>query len=159
MHELGSTTVVIFTYDITDGNVANANRDTQHCFVADGEGEISYDAQLIMVGNVREADDGKVCVAGDELLVVRAAQSATASGGEASVTLQANHPFKADIPSTGITDQSFVTSAHGTLPWGSHYRNLVTAPGHAWVAFALEHDPPGAGGRDSCSGGGGRSRS
>ena len=25
--------------------------------------------------------------------------------------------------------------------WGSHYRNLVTAPGHAWVAFALEHDP------------------
>ena len=28
-----------------------------------------------------------------------------------------------------------------TLPWGSHYRNLVTASGHAWVAFALEHDP------------------
>ena len=24
---------------------------------------------------------------------------------------------------------------------GSHYRNLVTASGHAWVAFALEHDP------------------
>ena len=24
---------------------------------------------------------------------------------------------------------------------GSHYRNLVTASGHAWVVFALEHDP------------------
>ena len=70
---------MIVTYDTTDGNVANC--DTQHCFVADGEGEISYDAQLIMVGNVRETDDGKVYVAGDELLVVRAAQSATASGG------------------------------------------------------------------------------
>ena len=35
-----------------------------------------------MVGNVRKADDGKVYVAGDELLVVRAAESATASGGE-----------------------------------------------------------------------------
>ena len=35
VHELGSTTVVIVTYDSTDGNVAN--RDTQHCFVADGQ--------------------------------------------------------------------------------------------------------------------------
>ena len=41
VREVGSTTVVIITYDSTDGNVAN--RDTQHCFVADGEGEISYD--------------------------------------------------------------------------------------------------------------------
>ena len=24
---------------------------------------------------------------------------------------------------------------------GSHHRNLVAAPGHAWVAFALDHDP------------------
>ena len=72
--------------------------DTQHCFVADGEGEISYDAQLIMVDNVREADDGKVYVAGDELLVVRAAQSATASGGEAAVASQADHPCKTHIP-------------------------------------------------------------
>ena len=76
----GSTTVVLTTYDRSDRTVAN--RDTQHCFAADGEGEISYDAQLIMVGNVRKADDGKVYVAGDELLVVRAAESATASGGE-----------------------------------------------------------------------------
>ena len=83
VHELRSTTVVIVTYGITDGNVAN--RDTQHCFVAEGEGEISYDAQLIMVDNVREAEDGKVYVAGDEQLLVRAAQSATASGGEAAV--------------------------------------------------------------------------
>ena len=83
VHALESTTVVIVTYDTTDGNVAN--RDTQHCFVADGEGEISYDAQLIMVDNVREAEDGKVYVAGDEQLLVRGAQSATASGGEAAV--------------------------------------------------------------------------
>ena len=81
-HGLGNTTVAIVTYGSTDGNAAN--RDTPHCFVADGEGEISYVAQLLMVGNVREADGGKVCVAGDELLVVRAAQSATASGGEAA---------------------------------------------------------------------------
>ena len=139
VHTLGSTTVVIVTYDITDGNVAN--RDTQHCFVADGEGEISYDAQLIMVDNVREAEDGNVYVTGDERLVVRAAQSATASGGEATVASQANHPFKTDIPSTGITDHTCVTSAHETLPWGSHYRNLVTASGHAWVAFTLPHNP------------------
>ena len=26
-------------------------------------------------------------------------------------------------------------------PWGSHYRSLVAVSGHAWVAFALEHDP------------------
>ena len=72
---------------------------------------------------------------------------------------QADHPSTPDISNTGTTDHNCVTSAHETLPWGSHYRNLVTAPGHAWVAFALEHDPPGTGGRDSCSGGGGRSRS
>ena len=55
VRKLGSTTIVLMPYDRSDGNVAN--RDTQHCFAADGEGEISYDAQLIMVGNVREADD------------------------------------------------------------------------------------------------------
>ena len=125
VHEFGSTTVVIITYGSTDRNVAN--RDTQHCFVADGEGEISYDAQLIMVGNVRETDDGKVYVAGDELLVVRAAQSATASGGGAAVTAQANHPCKTHIPSTCTTDRTCVTSAHETLPWGSHYRNTATS--------------------------------
>ena len=118
-----------------------ANRDTQHCFEIDGEGEVSYDAQLAMVGNVRELGNGKVHVAGDELLVVCAAESAMASGGEAAATLQPDHPCKTYIPSTGITDRSCVTSAHETLPWGSHYRNLVTAPGHAWVAFALENDP------------------
>ena len=117
-----------------------ANRETQHCFAAGGEGEISYDAQLIMVGNVREADDGKVYVAGDELLVVRAAESATASGGAVTERAQTNHPCKTDTPNAGITDHSCVTSAHETLPWGSHYRNLVAAPGHAWVAYALEHD-------------------
>ena len=69
-----------------------------------------------MVGNVREADDGKVYVAGDELLVVRASESATASGGEAAVTPQADHPFKTDIPSTGVTYHTCVTSAHETLP-------------------------------------------
>ena len=56
------------------------------------------------------------------------------------MTAQTNHPCKTYIPSTGITDRSYVSSAQETLPWGSHYRNLVTASGHAWVAFALEHD-------------------
>ena len=72
-----------------------ANREIQHCFVADGEGEISYDAQLIIVGNVCESDDGKVCVAGGELLAVRAAESDTASGRrEVAKMAQTNHPFK-----------------------------------------------------------------
>ena len=73
--------------------------------------------------------------------MVRAEQSATASGGEAAVTSHADHPFKIHIPSTGTTNHNCVTSAHETLPWESHYRNLVAASGHAWVAFALEHDP------------------
>ena len=64
-----------------------------------------------------------------------------ASGGEAEESLQPDHPCKKDIPNSGIEDRSCVTSAHETLPWGSHYRNLVTASGHAWVAFALENDP------------------
>ena len=134
-----------------------ANRDTQHCLEADGEGEISYVAQLLLVDNVREAGGGKVLVAGGELLVVRAAEDATASGGETAESLQPDRPFKTHIPSSGIVDRSCVTSAHETLPWGSHYRNLVTAPGHAWVAFALEHDarPKGTGCCDSCPGGGG----
>ena len=42
---------------------------------------------------------------------------------------------------TGITGQNCVTLAHETLPWESHYHNLVAAPEHAWVAFAPEHDP------------------
>ena len=75
------------------------------------------------------------------LLVVRAVESATASGGGAAATAQTSHPCKTCIPSTGIIDRSCVTSAHETLLWGLHYRNLVTASGHAWVAFALEHDP------------------
>ena len=104
VHALGSTTVVAVTYGIAGGNVAT--RDTQHCFVADGEGEISYDAQLIMVDNVREADDGKVYVAGDELLVVRAAQSATASGGEAAV---ASHRWTIRVRPTFRAQASRIT--------------------------------------------------
>ena len=139
VRQLRSSTVLLTTYGCLEGTVAN--RDTQHCFEAGGEGEISYDAQLVMVGNVRESGSGKVYVAGDELLVVRAAESDTATGGEATPTLQPDHPCKNGIPSTGTPDRSCVTSAHETLPWGSHYLNLVAAPGHAWVAFALEHVP------------------
>ena len=40
--ELGSTVVTLTTYDRSDGTVANRN--SQHCFAADGEGEVSYDA-------------------------------------------------------------------------------------------------------------------
>ena len=86
VRELGSTTVALTTYGRSDGTVAN--RESQHCFTADGEGEISYDAQLIVVDNVREADDGKVYVAGDELIVVRAAASAAASDGAVAETAQ-----------------------------------------------------------------------
>ena len=139
VQQLGSSTVSLITYGCVEGTAEN--RDTQHCFEADGEGEISYDAQLVLVDNVREAGGGKVLVAGDELLVVRAAEDAMASGGETEESLQPDHPCKNDIPNSGIVDRSCVTSAHETLPWGSHYRNLVTASGHAWVAFALEHDP------------------
>ena len=78
--------MLLTAYVCSEGMVAN--RDTQHCFEADGEGEISYDAQLVMVDNEHESGSGKVHVAGDELLVVRAAESATASGGEAAAALQ-----------------------------------------------------------------------
>ena len=139
VRQLGSPTVLLTTYGCLEGTVAN--RDTQHCFEADGEGEISYDAQLVMVDNVRESGSGKAHVAGDELLVARAAESDTANGGEATSALQPDHPCKTDIPSTGITDHSCATSAHETLPRGSHYRTLVTASGHGWAVFALEHDP------------------
>ena len=133
VRELGSTTIALVAYARSNETVAN--RESQHCFTADGEGDISYDAQLKVVGNVREADDGKVHGDGDELLVVRAAASALASDGAVAETAQTHHPCKICIPSAGITDQSCVTPAHETLPWGgSHYRNLVTAPGHAWVA-------------------------
>ena len=84
---------------------------------------------------------GRSSLQGDELLVVRAAESATTRGGEAAGTLQSGHPCKNDMPSSGIVVRSCVTSANETLPRGSHYRNLVAASGHAWVAFALEHDP------------------
>ena len=51
---------------------------------------MSYDAQLALVDNVREAGGGgKVFVTGDELLLVRASESATASGGEAAETFTA----------------------------------------------------------------------
>ena len=79
VRQLGSSTVLLTTYGCSEGTVAN--RDTQHCFEIDGEGEVSYDAQLAMVGNVRELGNGKVHVAGGELLVVRAAESATAGVG------------------------------------------------------------------------------
>ena len=58
VRQLGSSTVSLTTYGCLEGTVAN--RDTQHCFEADGEGEISYDAQLVMVDYVREAGGGKV---------------------------------------------------------------------------------------------------
>ena len=107
VRQLGSSTVLLTTYGCLEGTVAN--RDTQHCFEADGEGEISYDAQLVMVGNVRESGSGKVHVAGDELLVAGAVESDTANGGEAAPALQPGHPCKKDIPNTGITDRSCVT--------------------------------------------------
>ena len=116
VRELGSTTVALTTYDRSDGTVAN--RELQHCVIADSEGEISYDAQLTVVDNVREADDGKVYVAGDELLMVRAAASAAASDGAIAETAQTHHPRKICIPSAGVTDHSCATPAHETLPWG-----------------------------------------
>ena len=76
---------MLTTYGCSEGKVAN--RDTQHCFAIGGEGEVSYDAQLVMVGNVHELGNGKVRVAGGELLVVRAAESATAGSGGAAATL------------------------------------------------------------------------
>ena len=42
VRELGGTAVTLTTYDRSDGTVAN--RDSQHCFAADGEGEVSYGA-------------------------------------------------------------------------------------------------------------------
>ena len=71
VRQLGDSTVSLTTYVCSEGTVAN--RDTQHSFETDGEGEVSYDAQLVTVDNVRELGNGKVHVAGDELLVVRAA--------------------------------------------------------------------------------------
>ena len=55
VRELGSTTFALTTYDRPDGTVAN--RESQHYFAAGGDGEVSYDAQLILGDNAREADD------------------------------------------------------------------------------------------------------
>ena len=72
--------------------------------------------------------------------MVCTAAGVLASSEAATATAQVFHLSKRDIPNTGITDHSCVTPAHASLPWGSHYRNLVTAPGHALVARALEAD-------------------
>ena len=72
--------------------------------------------------------------------MVRAAASASANDGAAAATAQTNYPCTTDIPNACITDHSCVTPAHETLPWRSHYRDLVAAPGHACVAYALEND-------------------
>ena len=132
-----------------------ANRDTQHCFEADGEGETSYDAQLVLVGNVREAGGGKVLVAGDELLMVRAAEDATASGGETAESLRPDHPSKTNIPSSGIIDRSCVTSAHETLPWGVALPQPGDSVGTRLGGICAGARPTGTGRCDSCSGGGG----
>ena len=62
VRQLGSSTVLLTTCGCLEGTVAN--RDTQHCFETDGEGEVSYDAQLLMVDNVRESGNRKIHVAG-----------------------------------------------------------------------------------------------
>ena len=126
---LGSTTVVIVTYAITDGNVAN--RDMQHFFVADGEGEISYDAQLIMVGNVREAEDGTYMLLGTNYLwyVLRRAPRRAAG------RLQWRHrriilsrpTFRAQASRITPVSLRHMKRCRG----GSHYRNPMAAPGHA----------------------------
>ena len=72
--------------------------------------------------------------------MIRAAASALPNEAAAAETAQTNHPCKNFIPNADTTDHSCVTPAHEMLPWGSHYRNLVTTPGHAWVAYALEND-------------------
>ena len=41
VRQLGSSTVLLTTYSCSEGTVAN--RDTQNCFEADGEGEVSYE--------------------------------------------------------------------------------------------------------------------
>ena len=38
-------------------------------------------------------------------------------------------------------DGDDVTLTHEMLPWGCHYRNLVSQAGHAWVAADLSADP------------------
>ena len=58
----------------------------------------------------------KLYVAGDELLLIRASASASASRGATTATAQANHPCTSDISNTGITDHSCITPAHETLP-------------------------------------------
>ena len=84
------------------------NRDSQHCSAADGGDEVSYDAQLILVDNVREAGDGN---AGDELLLIRAAASAstsheatTATERRRGRTIRARATFR--TPASQITPMS-----------------------------------------------------
>ena len=46
-----------------------------------------------------------------------------------------------DTTAGGVLDFDCIAATHQILPWGSHYRNIMSREGHAWVLAALAADP------------------
>ena len=45
------------------------------------------------------------------------------------------------MPLQSRVDNGDIILTHEMLPWGCHYRNLVSQAGHAWVAADQNTDP------------------
>jgi ribonuclease HI len=99
------------------------------------------DAQLFLVDGVVVREDGRLLITADEIRVVRAAASRFTDESESSGSESERDTFNMDTQHGAVTDQSCITQAHETLPWGSHYGNLTSRSAHAWVAVDVATDP------------------
>ena len=119
---------------------------TNVAFTMSGSSTARYDLPPLLVGTASLGTSGRVHVRYHEVQVLRAVANhiispadprfvATCSAGPST----AGSPDIQHDPSRVDSDDAIVT--HEMLPWGCHYRNLVSQAGHTWVAADLGSDP------------------
>ena len=108
---------------------------------ADGEQLLAEYTAPTRIDSARAHTNGATVIEKDELSMV--AMVSGANDTEGLDVPSTRHQYTAScgrVQADGIIDISCVSQAHQMLPWGSHYRNLTSKSGHAWVAKDLATD-------------------
>ena len=107
---------------------------------------VHYDLPPLLVDTTSPITSGYVHVRHHEIQTLRAVEAHILSPAdpryEAACSAAPSAAGWPDIQQDGSrVDSDDITLTHEMLPWGCHYRNLVSQAGHAWVAADLSADP------------------
>jgi hypothetical protein len=111
-----------------------------------GSGTAHYDSPPLLVDTASPGTSGRVHVRHHEVQALCAVANHISSPVDPRYESTCSAaPIAAGSPDIQLgpsrVDSSDVTVTHQMLPWGCHYRNLVSQAGHAWMAADLGADP------------------